>query len=184
MAVVVPAPVLDDAGAAVLEDAVELVGEFSVGVLVDILDELVVGFAEGDVVMVADVPVDVGVLSPGLVVGVREEDAQQLPHHRRLSHPRPRHPVRLELVVKPDLDPALLVDPDLVLVRAEVPHGVRQLRVPVKALVVEVEDIGVGDVLNVGQSQGDAFDEELLLVGGELLVSWSIWQEIPPLWRM
>lgn len=69
-AFMVSAPVFDNSRASVFEDAVEVLRDFSSGVFSDVLQEFIVGLSEGDIVVVADVPVEVGVVSSALVVCV------------------------------------------------------------------------------------------------------------------
>lgn len=90
--------------------------------------------------------------------------------HHHLNQP-PKHlplatlgiapgPPPLQLATEPDLDPALLIDADHVLLDLEVPHPIEQLSEAPEGLVVEVQHVGVGDVLDVAQAQGDALEED------------------------
>lgn len=53
-----------------LEDAIKEERKLSLCVLSDVLDELVIDFLEGDILMVADIPCKVRIFSSTLLIGV------------------------------------------------------------------------------------------------------------------
>lgn len=53
------------------EHTVEVEGKFSSGVLFYVLNELFLGFPEGDVIMASDIPGQIGISSSAILVSVR-----------------------------------------------------------------------------------------------------------------
>ena len=53
------------------------------------------------------------------------------------------------------------------------------MNVPIQAVFVDMEDVGIGDVLYLGESDADSFNIYFVLVMGEVLDELSMVQEKP-----
>lgn len=119
-----------------------------------------IDFVEGHILVVTDIPRDIRIFPSALLVSVRLEDIEQFPHHHRLSHASSPNAALLVKVAQPDLNLALLIDTYLIFIDAEKAGCVGQLRVSVDAGVIDVKDVRIWDVVDVGKSERDSFNED------------------------
>lgn len=110
--------------------------------------------------MVADIPGKVRILSTTLVIRHLVEDVEQLRHHFRFCYSHTFHSIALELVVQPNFHLPFFVDANLVLIDTEISNDRGQLFETVNAVVVKMDDVRVGYVLDIRQSEWHPFHEK------------------------
>lgn len=78
----------------------------------------------------------------------------------------------MEIPIQPHLHDALLIDTYMFVLDDEAANGGGKLLKPFERLVVDVEMVRIGNMLDVGQGDGDVLQEQGLLVlgGAEVLV--------------
>jgi hypothetical protein len=149
---------LDAVDTSMFVDAAETIRNSVVIEFLYVLVELILDFSEGDIFMMTDVPCDVGISTTSLVINVCIKNSEDLIDHLAFFDPRTTYPVGFELVVEPDFDFSLLVDTDLFLIHAEEANDVSELIVSVKDGLVEVENVRIGDELDIGKSKAHEFN--------------------------
>ena len=160
-------------------DGLEIVGDEG-AVLLGVDDDLLLGLLEGQFLALVVLPEVLGEGHAGLdlLTGVPLDHLDDLIHHLLLEHQRGvqyvyviRKPIVHRVTprgigVEPDLHLPITVDADQVLPGLEVPHKVEDLLEPVKGTEQDVQVLGVGDVLEVAEADGDVFDVDECVVGG------------------
>lgn len=71
-----------------------------------------------------------------------------------------------QVLIEPNLDFSLLIHTNEILLHLKVPNTVVELSKSPEGLVVHMQDVGVGDVVNVAQSMVDVLEEEVGFVEG------------------
>jgi hypothetical protein len=100
--------------------------------------------------MVTNVPINVMILPATIVIGNLIEHIQHISHHLRLTNIHPINFVAFEMIAQPYLGLPPLVDSDLVLVDSEVANYFAELLIPMDTDIIEMEDIRIGNIFEVG----------------------------------
>ena len=90
------------------------------------------------------------ILPATIVIGNLIEHIQHISHHLRFTNIHPINFVAFEMIAQPYLGLPPLVDSDLVLVDSEVANYFAELLIPMDTDIIEMEDIRIGNIFEVG----------------------------------
>lgn len=168
---VLPAPVVDGLGSARLQHAAEGSRHLRVAELPDVGEEA--GLGEGEAERracvlrggggVGQVLGESGLsLGVGGLVADALQDLEDVLQHGLLSHVLScHHAAALEGGTQPHLYMALVVNSNLILVNPKEADHISELRETLQRSVVEVQNIGVGQIGDVGKPEAETLNEDV-----------------------
>ena len=124
-------PIFDGADSSMLKNTVESIRYRSVVKLFDILNKFISCLPEGDLLMIADVPGQIGIPSTWLLIDFSLQDVQKLSDHLPFCYFGAYQSIALVSIAQPDFYFCLFVYADLLLVDAKVAHVIGELDVSI-----------------------------------------------------